>query len=185
MSLYKTQALQMATRGMGIKSGNQEHAVVTVTTGIQNVYLSHVRLINSQEKPRSTSSANRRRRIDTVTLLAPNPWPANWEFSTCALWEYKKKGDTSPKSVETCESQLLDGAQRLFSNTGRTGLCYMFSIIGDFWKIFRYTAPGQTMEALTGDADDTKPINSYMDVTDPLEANVIDAILREFREEMG
>lgn len=185
MSLYKTQALQMAARAIHLSGGNREHAVVTVMTGIQDIYVSDVRLINSAEKPPTESSADRRRRMDSVTLLAPNPWPSSWMFRTCGLWECKNADATSPKEVETCESQLLDGAQRLFMNTGHTGFCYLFSVIGDFWKVFLYTAPGQSMRCLTGEADDEKPIDSYMDVTDPLEAAVIDAILREFRQSMG
>ena len=159
-----------------------EHTAVTLGVSIINIYLNHPRLITVPEKPPSFDRTDRRR-IDLITYAVP----AQWTMVLKGFWEFKKE-ESTPRDIEICEQQLLDGCTRHFMD--KAGSCYAWSCIGRFYRVFLFRKPEATSEvvywtSLTGMPQGEASLDHYVDITADNEAPLIDKIFREFRVFLG
>jgi hypothetical protein len=176
-SLLSDPAVRIAHFSMEANK-DKEYPVATFMAAIQNVYLHDPLIINATEKPPSTHREDRFRRVDGITHWCTL---GSWNLQVGAVWECKRP-DATPADIEICESQVFDACERNLRGQS-TGTCYGFSMIGSLWRVFKYKKPSNRFECITGEGAVTRDL--YMDVSDESEAMLIDACLRELRNDMG
>jgi hypothetical protein len=158
---------------------DEEHAAVTMTRTVQDMFFPDPTVVTSAEKPPTKNKEDRRRRVDAITMYIQPDNP--WAFKVGALWECKKESATDA-DIEKCEVQLFEACQRLV--TAPEERCYAISAIGSFWRIFLYGDQGKIWDSLTGERDGEPHISHYMDLSDEFQSSLINAILRDIRELM-
>ncbi|KAI1562015.1 hypothetical protein PtrEW4_010229 [Pyrenophora tritici-repentis] len=175
-SLLSDLAVRVAHYHMG-RHEDKEYPVVTFLGAMQKVYLHDPNIINAGEKPPTSSSADRLRRVDSITHWCQS---GSWDFHVGAVYECKKPGAT-PAEIETCEGQVYDACERNLRDRP-TGKCYGFSGFGSFWRVFVLQKPGQRYTCLTGEGPSNRKY--YVDVS-AAEGMLIDSCFRDLREHMG
>jgi hypothetical protein len=155
-----------------------EHHVATQVAAIHNVYFPEKEILHACEKPPTNHQRDRRRRVDAITHWHKQ---GTWEFKVGAVWEFKKPNAT-PSEIETCEGQVFDACERYLADE-QFGACFGYSVIGSFWRVFKYEKPGSTFACITGEG--ASNLKFYFDISHEAECKVIDQCLRDLREHMG
>jgi hypothetical protein len=154
-----------------------EHFVATTVAALHAVYFPEATILYATEKPPTSNASDRRRRVDGVT----HHWRAgSWDLPVVAVWEFKKPNAT-PSEIEICEGQVFDACERYLRDTAE-GACFGFSVIGSFWRVFKYQQPGARFACITGEGPPN--IQFYFDISDSAEGQMIDSCLRDLREHM-
>jgi hypothetical protein len=152
---------------------DDEHAASALMKAVIDVYFWESQILNSAEQPPTPQS---RRRVDYTTRYAAQQPDGQCVLSKCLIaWECKK-ASASPFEVNECQNQVRDALERI---VGHQGLAYGVSAIGSFFKIYCYRMPGKVFAPLYGGA--APELNTYLDISDPLEAQLVDRFFRELR----